>query len=316
MPTNQPNISVVIPAYNAEPFIGRAIESVLAQTRPAAEIIIVDDGSNDATGDVVESFGARALLVRQENAGPSAARNHGTRLAQGEWIAFLDADDAWLPEKLEKQLPYLGEDGIGAVHSPTDTCLSDCDYEGELTFERLWQQNPIGTSSVVLRKAAWMDVRGFDEDRELTCVEDYNLWLRLLAAGWRILRCPERLVAYTPCENSLSSQTHRVVRAELLNARRVAAAAGLEKPVLRRKQRQIHGEYGQSLVHSRELRDARRHLTQALLRGPQAVHAKYWLATLVPPALLDWRRALRLRAQTEDASRTPQAESTGTSHLN
>jgi glycosyltransferase involved in cell wall biosynthesis len=100
-------ISVVIPAYNAGPFIARAIESALRQTHPADEIIVVDDGSTDNTADAVRSFGEKVILIRQENAGASVARNTGINAAQGNWIAFLDADDEWVPGKLEQQIKHL-----------------------------------------------------------------------------------------------------------------------------------------------------------------------------------------------------------------
>ncbi|MHC5190567.1 MAG: glycosyltransferase family 2 protein, partial [Planctomycetota bacterium] len=82
-------ISVVIPAYNAEKHIARAIDSVLAQTRPADEIIVVDDGSTDATAEVVRSYGEKVIFIQQENAGVSVARNAGIEAASGDWIAFL-----------------------------------------------------------------------------------------------------------------------------------------------------------------------------------------------------------------------------------
>ena len=100
-------ISVVIPAYNAEKHIARAIESVLSQTRPADEVIVVDDGSIDGTADVIRSFGERVILIQQENAGASIARNAGIQAATGDWIAFLDGDDEWLPEKLKLQSDHL-----------------------------------------------------------------------------------------------------------------------------------------------------------------------------------------------------------------
>jgi glycosyltransferase involved in cell wall biosynthesis len=100
-------ISVIIPAYNAADYIGRAIESVLAQTHRPDEIIIVDDGSTDETADVIKRYGAAVRYIWQKNAGPSAARNAGIRAARGEWVAFLDADDEWLPERLQLQLALL-----------------------------------------------------------------------------------------------------------------------------------------------------------------------------------------------------------------
>jgi glycosyltransferase involved in cell wall biosynthesis len=100
-------ISAVIPAYNAEKHIARSIDSVLAQMRPADEVIVVDDGSIDKTPDVVRSFGDKVIFIQQENAGVSAARNTGINAASGDWIAFLDADDEWLPEKLKLQCEHL-----------------------------------------------------------------------------------------------------------------------------------------------------------------------------------------------------------------
>jgi len=97
------SISVVIPAYNCQAYIRRAIDSVLGQSRPADEIIVVDDGSTDGTAEAVRTYGAKVILIQQENAGVSAARNAGIRAASGDWIAFLDADDEWLADKLQAQ---------------------------------------------------------------------------------------------------------------------------------------------------------------------------------------------------------------------
>jgi glycosyltransferase involved in cell wall biosynthesis len=101
-------ITVVIPAYNTAEYIGRAIDSVLAQTRRPDEIIVVDDGSTDDTSGIVETYGSQVRLIRRENAGVSAARNTGINAATGEWIAFLDGDDEWLKEKLQLQVELLG----------------------------------------------------------------------------------------------------------------------------------------------------------------------------------------------------------------
>ena len=100
-------ISVVIPAYNAERTVGRAIDSVLAQTRAADEVIVVDDGSTDGTADVVRRYGEKVTLICQENAGVSVARNRGIEASTGEWIAFLDGDDEWRVEKLQLQTGHL-----------------------------------------------------------------------------------------------------------------------------------------------------------------------------------------------------------------
>ncbi len=100
-------VSVVIPSYNSDKYISRAIDSVLTQTRPPEEIIVVDDGSTDQTAQVVSLYGGRIEYIWQENAGSSVARNTGIEAARGKWIAFLDADDEWLPERLEEQFELL-----------------------------------------------------------------------------------------------------------------------------------------------------------------------------------------------------------------
>ncbi|HEX5632504.1 MAG TPA: glycosyltransferase, partial [Gemmatimonadales bacterium] len=100
-------VSVVVPTYNREAFIGRTLRSVLAQTSPAHEVIVVDDGSTDGTEAVVAAFGAAVRYVRQPNAGVAAARNHGARLAAGDWLAFVDSDDLWVPHKLAWQRAAL-----------------------------------------------------------------------------------------------------------------------------------------------------------------------------------------------------------------
>lgn len=101
------SVSVVIPAYNCENYIRRAIDSVLMQTRPADQIIVIDDGSKDKTADIVRTYGDKVILIQQENAGVSIARNAGIAAATGDWIAFLDADDEWLAEKLKLQTEHL-----------------------------------------------------------------------------------------------------------------------------------------------------------------------------------------------------------------
>lgn len=100
-------ISAVIPTYNSEACVSRAIDSVLAQTLPAEEILVVDDGSADQTAEAIRRYGGRVRYIHQENAGASVARNRGIQAARGEWIAFLDADDQWLPDRLRLQVRLL-----------------------------------------------------------------------------------------------------------------------------------------------------------------------------------------------------------------
>lgn len=113
-----PDVSCVIPAYQAERFLAEAIDSVLGQTHQSLELIVVDDGSTDRTAAVAESYGDRLRLIRQANGGYHSARNAGVEAARAPWVAFLDADDVWLPVKLERQLACF------AARPTTDLCVT------------------------------------------------------------------------------------------------------------------------------------------------------------------------------------------------
>lgn len=106
-------VSVVIPCYNGAAFLRETLASVLAQTQPVLEVIVVDDGSTDDSADIAASFGPPVRVLRQPNQGESVARNRGVRETRGEWVAFLDADDAWLPERIEAQFAQAAPDAVG-----------------------------------------------------------------------------------------------------------------------------------------------------------------------------------------------------------
>lgn len=277
-------ISAVIPAYNAAATIGGAIRSVLSQTLPCHELIVVDDGSADDTSAVVRTFGERVRLIQQPNGGPASARNRGIRLAKGEWIGLLDADDEWTPQKNEVQAPCTQAEDVGLV----------CARAGhvDLALRSLWARNKIINSSVLLRRAAFDSVAGFDEDRSLIGVEDYNLWLRLTAAGWRAVHCPETLVRYGPTASSLTRQVERFARAELVNVRKMAELPlpGLTKADFREKASHVLLEYGRELFYLRQLKPARGLLLQAMRARPRPSTCVLILASLLPPRVLDLRR--------------------------
>jgi glycosyltransferase involved in cell wall biosynthesis len=118
LPRESRRVSVVVPTYNRAELIQEAIESVLRQTTPVHELIVVDDGSTDSTCELVRAYGDRAVLLRHDHRGAAAARNRGLARATGDWIAFLDSDDVWTPTKLEKQLQYLDRHPqCGFVHA-------------------------------------------------------------------------------------------------------------------------------------------------------------------------------------------------------
>jgi hypothetical protein len=284
---NQPRISVVIPAYNAEHTIARTLDSVLAQTRPVDEVIVIDDGSRDGTTALVSSYASAVRCISQPNAGVAAARNQGIQIARGDWIAFLDADDAWLPEKIERQIPEL-RPGVDVVNTYVVDQLNV--YDKEITFESLWIHNRIGTSTVIARKSTLLEAEGFVEDRRLMSVEDYNLWLRLAGSGKTFTTVREPLTLYTPAAGNLSSQLQRVIQAELFNLELIAGQFHLTESDIAAKRANIYEEYARSYFWMREMLQARQCYAEVLRDRPTLKAALYWAATFVPPFLLNVRR--------------------------
>ena len=185
----KPLVSVVMPAYNAEAFVGEAIESALAQTYRPLEVIVADDGSTDGTAEVVRAFGDPVRCFGQENQGPAGARNLAMRHARGEYVAFLDADDRWHPEKIRVQVETMAREsdlGLLATLSISSDNLSDplpaCDASVKrVPFEALYVRNHFMTSSVMARRCVLDEVGGFDT--QFFGPEDYDMWLRLTASA-------------------------------------------------------------------------------------------------------------------------------------
>lgn len=201
-----PKVSVVIPAYNAASTVVRAVESALNQTYTNIEIIVVDDGSTDSTRRLLDPYTSRISYVSQNNRGRSAARNLGISHASGEYIAFLDADDWWLPEKLMRQVKFLEEDkAVGLVHTafyfvePNGKChklalAQRLDSPGAPIFEQLVMRNTIGSPTfVMVRTSVLHEVGVFDES--LRGTEDWDLWLRI-AAEYSVAYVAEPLACY------------------------------------------------------------------------------------------------------------------------
>lgn len=214
-------VSVIIPTFNRADSVPGAISSALNQTAPPAEVIVVDDGSTDSTHDQLMGFGGSIKTVAIPHSGlPSVARNAGIRAAKGELIAFLDADDEWLPDKLELQQAVLEKNGeIGLVCGNCrvrSTKWSGVDgglyFEGKIrerpTFRDLLRRNVVVNSTALVARTA-MDLAGLlDEDPLLRGVEDYDLWLRI--AQYAELRfIPTPLAIYSDRADSIRSAQTR-----------------------------------------------------------------------------------------------------------
>lgn len=179
------SVSVVIPCYNYGRFVCESVESALAQTHRDLEVIVIDDGSTDDTSERLAPYASRIRYVRQANRGLSAARNVGIRLAQGEWVALLDADDLWHPQKTEIQLRAATHYGnVALVGSPAATKLTDDELDPNpethlLKVRDFLLSARMGPSSAIIRRSCFDTVGLFDET--LQSIEDRDMWLRLAA---------------------------------------------------------------------------------------------------------------------------------------
>lgn len=201
--SHRPEISVIIPAFNAGPFIGAAIHSVLRQTYQDFEVLVIDDGSTDSTAAFAQSIGSRVRYIYQANSGPSAARNTGIWCSVGECVAFLDADDVWMPEFLETQLHVL------RARPDVDVVIAWAQFADEggalladsfrssldgLTLRRLLLGGDSVLLSTMLARRNAFEAAGFF-DPALRQAEDWDIVLRMVAAGIRFA-CTSRVLVY------------------------------------------------------------------------------------------------------------------------
>jgi GT2 family glycosyltransferase len=298
--------SVVIPCYNSEEYLPEALESVRDQTRPVREVIVVDDGSETPVSPPAQWQGPPLRIVRTENRGLPAARNLGASLATSRFIALLDADDAWAPEKIEMQEAALNArpDNIAVFtqrsekpgwpacepvpYPPVDATDNDL-------WASLWRRNFIAPSSLMVRLDAMLQAGGFDES--LRSCEDWEFWFRLLKAGRfvqvpRVL-CYRRMHPEQMTKNAGEMALHRR-RVRLLIMRdhgERLAAAGIS---VSQQREQAREEYRQDILMTyfqRRLPTARRLFWDYLSHYPgDAEVFRYALFSLLPGPLLQMLR--------------------------
>ncbi len=181
-----PRVSVIVPTYNRHQFLGQTLDSVLAQTYSHFELIVVDDGSDDPTPDLLAAYGRDIQVIRQSHQGVSSARNTGIQAAQSEWIALLDSDDYWLPQKLESQIAHFKAHPDALICQTEEIWIRNGTrvnpkrrhqkFSG-MIFEKCLPLCLVSPSAVMLHKTLFDEVGLFDEN--LPACEDYDLWLRM-----------------------------------------------------------------------------------------------------------------------------------------
>jgi glycosyltransferase involved in cell wall biosynthesis len=229
-------VSVIIPVYNAEKYVAATIQSVLSQSYENFEIIIVDDGSPDNSIDVCKLFkDSRIKIIRQANRGLAGARNTGIRNAQGDYLAFLDADDIWLPQKLEKHVHHLNNSPTVGISFCYSAFINEKgNYTGlyqkprklyDITPSYVLCRNPVGNGSVpVIRREVFEDIKfqgnlhgtveDYYFDEGLRRAEDIECWLRIsIQTHWRHEGIPEALTLYRLCDSGLSANALKQLEA-------------------------------------------------------------------------------------------------------
>lgn len=302
------SVSIIVPAFNASRYIGHTLRSVLQQDYKNTEVIVVDDGSTDDTEHAVREFGSKVRYLRKANGGQGSARNAGMAIGRGEFFAFLDADDLWLPTKLRTQMelfdlhPDLGLVYSDAVGFDQDTgkelwCFSQrARFQWGDVLRPLVLCDFIPTLTVVIRREVWEQVGGFNETDKLRCLEDWEMWLRIASryrmgfvkaplAKYRIhrLSSSRRLDPDSSYESRLSIVEEALARdpSKLKDLRRKAIS-------------NVQLDSGKSILHSRASAEARPMLLQALRTAPFDSWAMaYLLLSLLPVRVLRWVESLR-----------------------
>lgn len=288
-----PLVSVVIPAYNAALWIAETLESVLAQTFQDFEVIVVDDGSTDDTAAVVARF-ARVRCIRTPNGGQASARNVGIRAAQGEYVAFVDADDLWSPDKLWLQTDLLQQSGLAWAYSDA-YAFDDTTRRTLFTFSKIRRQYSGGVleqlfladfipmPTPIVNRRVFDQVGYFEESDALRYAEDWDMWLRI-AACFPIGLVSRPLAQYRVHAASEVQSTQPLILynahmkfIELAAAREPARLAPLKNRAIARMSIRI----GQMMVRRNDLAHARAMFAQAIRLAPFELAAyAYWLGTL------------------------------------
>ena len=307
-----PLVSVIIPAYNNARFLPDNIRSILEQSYRNIELIVVDDGSTDNTQAVLAGFGDRLRYVRKANGGPSSARNLGIQMARGQLIAFQDADDLWLPEKVRQQVEFLHDHpDVGVVfsdlvifndqgivrHSTKDRFRH---IPSGMIFQDLLLERFIATSAVMVRRECLDDVGNFDES--LLGAEDYNLYLRL-ARKYKFAFLDIPHVHKRAHEANLSANLNRMCEDAVLNLDKISALFPDARIPKRKLTAQIYLRFGKYNFGLQKYRAARRCFQKALQNQPW--HGEAWMllsAAALPgglrKTLLAIKRSLRLTPPT------------------
>ena len=299
-------ISVIIPTYNSDKYIGEAIHSVLRQTCTDYEIIVIDDGSTDNTRGIIEKYFPEVEYFYIPNQGVSIARNYGIRRARGEFIAFLDADDLWLPEKLAMQLKLFEADKE-LMMVFTETRVFDTNGIKKATFSKkemlmkgdivknIFLYSHVSLPTVMVRRQVFHEIGCFDEN--LKAAEDDNLWMRI-ALKCRIHLLDEVLVHVRSTENSLSRSPSNIFYGVLKNIELIEKIypelrKRLGRANIWKKKSVVYSSYGYYYFSSGDYAMARRYYLKSITYYPQICSLMYFIFSLLPSSIIEQVRKIK-----------------------
>jgi len=316
-------VSVVIPVYNGERYLRRAIDSVLAQTYSDVEVVVIDDGSTDSSPAMLREYGDKLCVYHQANCGRvGLVRNTGIDRSHGEFVAFLDQDDWWLPEKLALQVEAMRSSAkIGLVH----TAVTDFDDRGhsrpgllnpeaqpeKITgrcFEELLLGNPMYNSSVIVRRSALQDVGVCDLQIPGNTVQDYDLWLRI-ARAFEFAFISEPLTCYQMHSGQGMWHRTQMLTAEydvLLKIQSIAVWRSTEDG--RHRLAKLCDEIATAHFEADDISSARKYFLKALALDHSPRQWLRWSASLLPfPVIRALRSGVQKFKNRDTSTRRPSA---------
>jgi glycosyltransferase involved in cell wall biosynthesis len=295
-----PSVSVIIPTYNRGRFIRKAIDSVLNQTFKDYEIIVIDDGSTDGTAKILKSYDNSIIYHSyQPNRGAAYARNRGIEMSRGNYIAFLDSDDFWKPEKLKKQVDFFQQHpDFGVVATQCSVNMIDDNLQTikyieretvhfELTYEKIFQRPLIKTPSVMIQKKCFQEIGIFNEKYPI--LEDVDLWIRL-ARKYKIGFINEPLTVYT--------RGHEMGRRESLPTRLIRLEISeknydpelISEKLYKKRISSLHAHIGKHYISQGDIKKGKKALLNALsIDRCNARAIKYYISAI-------WKEKLKQKA--------------------
>ncbi len=278
---NEPVVDVIIPCYNASRFLARALDSVLAQTFQNWRVLLIDDGSTDETPEVIDAYapslGLRMLHLQQPNRGLPAARNNAIRSGSASLIALLDADDVWLPQRLERSVASLaGNEAAGLSYgfvsrvdefdklvSTHDQLLPD--REGAIAASIYTRRLHLPCPTITFRRSSFEQTSGFDETMRAT--EDRDLWLRI-ALRSQVVCIPEIIALYRTSPGAMTMDTERMFQSQLRFVEKHKGTPGLTARDYRHALSSIYRQRAETEGQRGQFPAAARHVAEAIRLRP------------------------------------------------